>query len=112
MGVKVYFEGGNCSWADHVATFADEECYNICSEALEKYAIDNGFITTESVEEGSIELEQATAAIRSVLDTTDVLAGNAVNSQTGELYIDVRNGLKEALELLDTSAELNLSMYK
>ena len=45
MGVKVYFEGGNCSWADHVATFADEECYNICSEALEKYAIDNGFIT-------------------------------------------------------------------
>jgi len=107
MGVKVYFEGGNCSWADHVATFADEECYNICSEALEKYAIDNGFITTESVEEGSIELEQATAAIRSVLDTTDVLAGNAVNSQTGELYIDVRNGLKEALELLDTSAELN-----
>ena len=59
------------------------------------------------MEEGSIELEEATAAIRSVLDTTDVLAGNAVNSQTGELYIDVRNGLKEALELLDTSAELN-----
>ena len=106
MGVKVYFEGGNCSWADHVATFADEECYDICIEALEKYADDNGCIVTESVEEGSSELDRAVAAIRNVLDTPDVLAGNAVHAQTGELYPDVKQGLQEALELLDTSAEL------
>ena len=62
MGVKVYFEGGNCSWADHIATFADEECYDICIEALEKYAEDNGCIVTESVEEGSSELDRAVAA--------------------------------------------------
>ena len=106
MGVKVYFEGGNCSWADHIATFADEECYDICIEALEKYADDNGFILTESVEEGSIELDRATEAIRNVLDTADMHSGNTINSYTGELYPDVKQGLQEALELLDTSAEL------
>ena len=100
MGVKVYFEGGNCSWADHVATFADEECYNICSEALEKYAIDNGFITTESVEEGSSELDRDVAAIRNDLATPDVLDVMMI------YRLDVKQGLQEALELLDTSAEL------
>jgi len=107
MSVKVYLEGGHCSWADHIATFADEECYNICIEALEKYADDNGCIVTESVEEGSIELDRAVEAIQNLLATVDIITGNAINSKTGELYPNVKQGLKDALVLLEATNELS-----
>jgi hypothetical protein len=48
--VKVYFETG--SYAELVATFDSEETYDVCFNALEALARENGFgFVTESVED-------------------------------------------------------------
>lgn len=49
--VKVYFETPNGSYAEHVATFKDEDTYILCLEALEKEAKKHRMIVTESVNE-------------------------------------------------------------
>lgn len=46
--VKVYFESKN--HAEEVATFVDEEMYDICYDALKEEAEKHGMIVTESVE--------------------------------------------------------------
>jgi len=48
--VKVYFET-DCGYSELVAIFDNEETYTICYPSLEKFARQNGFFITESVEE-------------------------------------------------------------
>jgi len=53
--VKVYFETE--SYAELVAIFDNEATYDICFPALEKQALENGFMfVTESVEETDINI--------------------------------------------------------
>ena len=48
--VKVYFE--TTSYAELVAVFDSEETYEVCIEALERQAKENGFLyVTESIDE-------------------------------------------------------------
>jgi hypothetical protein len=51
--IKVYFESN--AHAEHVATFVDEETYNICLPALEKDAKKNGMTVTEGEEEEEVK---------------------------------------------------------
>ena len=51
MGVRVYFETENLSWACEVAYFKNEDIYDACIDALEAKAKSSGYILTESVEE-------------------------------------------------------------
>ena len=47
--IVVYFETPNFSHAEVVAQFSDDDLYDICLPALEKYASENGWVVTESV---------------------------------------------------------------
>tara|TARA_R110000824_G_scaffold201667_1_gene385735 strand:- start:7490 stop:7642 length:153 start_codon:yes stop_codon:yes gene_type:complete len=47
MTVEVYLEDGK--GADHIATFSNEEYYQIAVPALEKYATSKGCFITENV---------------------------------------------------------------
>ena len=49
--IVVYFETPKFSHAEVVAQFADDDLYNACLPALEKYASENGWVVTESVRE-------------------------------------------------------------
>ncbi len=49
MGVRVYFETENLSWACEVAYFKNEDIYDACIGVLEKKAKSLGYILTESV---------------------------------------------------------------
>ena len=51
MGVRVYFESENISWACEVAYFKNEDIFDACTDALEAKAKSEGYILTESVEE-------------------------------------------------------------
>tara|TARA_R110000868_G_scaffold148357_3_gene370220 strand:- start:15273 stop:15425 length:153 start_codon:yes stop_codon:yes gene_type:complete len=41
--IKVYFEMNNPKYCELVATFEDEETYDVCLPALEKLAKENNF---------------------------------------------------------------------
>ena len=52
MGVKVYFESENLSYSCQVAYFENEDIYDACIEVLEEKSKSEGYILTESIEEG------------------------------------------------------------
>ena len=49
--IKVFYETPNNSYAEHVATFKDEEMYAVCLPSMESHAKSINMIVTESVEE-------------------------------------------------------------
>ena len=51
MTIKVYFESANGSFAEEVATFKDEEFFNVCYPYLEKLAKRDNLILTEAIAE-------------------------------------------------------------
>ena len=53
MGVKVYFESENLSYSCQVAYFENEDIYDACIEVLEEKSKSEGYILTESIEEGN-----------------------------------------------------------
>ena len=54
MKIKVYIESKNGSWAEEIATFKDEEHYEVCYPELEKLAEKQGYMITESVVEEDV----------------------------------------------------------
>lgn len=58
MGVRVYFETENLSWACEVAYFNNEDIYDACIDALEEKAKSLGYIVTESVEDDEDDEEE------------------------------------------------------
>ena len=49
--IKVYFESANGSFCEEIATFKDEECFDVCYPYLEKLAKKNNLILTETTKE-------------------------------------------------------------
>jgi hypothetical protein len=47
--IRVYLEGKNSSYAEEIATFQDEEFYEVCYPELEILAEKMGCMLTESV---------------------------------------------------------------
>lgn len=52
--IRVYIESKNGSWAEEIATFKDEEHYEVCYPELEKLAEKQGYMITESVVEEDV----------------------------------------------------------
>ncbi len=52
--IRVYIESKNGSFAEEIATFKDEEYYEVCYPNLEKLAEKWGYIITESVIEEDV----------------------------------------------------------
>jgi hypothetical protein len=52
--IRVYIESKNGSFAEEIATFKDEEYYEVCYPNLEKLAEKWGYIITESVTEEDV----------------------------------------------------------
>ena len=49
--IKVYFESASGSFCEEIATFKDEEFFNVCYPCLEKLAKRDNLILTESITE-------------------------------------------------------------
>jgi hypothetical protein len=47
--IKVYFESANGSFCEEIATFKDEECFDVCYPQLEKLAKKSNLILTEKI---------------------------------------------------------------
>ena len=54
MKIRVYIESKNGSWAEEIATFKDEEFFNVCYPYLEKLAKRDNLILTESMTEEGV----------------------------------------------------------